>query len=388
MRLSMKLDEEPKAFRFAELFYDSINTSALLAYKSIFGKQEDLPREIVLKNVKELLRNLGDGVAEPNESKRGAEKEKLSLEQKLTTLGEYFIQTEKISDISGSKLWRAALQYDLKGIVPQHEESLEDFVFRGNTTLYVHKQLRKPSEYGIRELYIDIDKETSDVKLKLRLEGGSIISEEDLKEANKRIPYYMDLSWVTGYVKRPEDLIIPALGLTFTLPQYNGLSFIQMCDRYKSRKFYLEVLSHEMVHAGTVFLDNPQRREFIETKAYAVGRGSFMGEYAVAVNSRPNILLKAAQMAIQFFLPGVPDSLFKYAPKVKGAIQIAVTTGMYNQVKEGLVKLYGHQGNYILGRLTADEMDEFRYTNDIPARINMKNNLKWQIMKENFASLV
>ena len=55
---------------------------------------------------------------------------------------------------------------------------------------------------------------------------------------------------------------------------------------------------------------------------------------------------------------------------------------LYRRVGEDLRSLYGeNKGNYILGRLSADEIEEFGYTNSITGTVANKRDLKWTIIK-------
>jgi len=83
----------------------------------------------------------------------------------------------------------------------------------------------------------------------------------------------------------------------------------------------------------------------------------------------------------------LPTRYLKALPKIRSAIQIFTKRGSYRTVEKELKEIYGVKGGYILGRLNGDEIEEFRYTNDIPGRIAMKKNLKWLIMQANLAKL-
>ena len=131
----------------------------------------------------------------------------------------------------------------------------------------------------------------------------------------------MDLSWVAAYTMEPKDFIIPALGITFTLPDKNGFNFINMLNVYKSREQFLNVLSHEMTHAGTVHFDT--RRDYLETKAYNVGKGDLMlGEYAVAVDKNPRLWVKIIDFTTTAFGLPLPKRVIQAIPKIKSAYDI------------------------------------------------------------------
>jgi hypothetical protein len=213
-----------------------------------------------------------------------------------------------------------------------------------------------------------------------------VIKHEDIEEANKRIPYHMDLSWVAGFVDPQSPILSGAYGVCFTLPKYNGFNFLLMRGRYKSRKKFMDILSHEMTHMGTSYLDT--RRDFLETKSYTVGSAAF-GEYTIAVNQRPHIAYRILNFAFESILHfSIPKTLFQILPRVQSAISIAAKRKLYHRAEGRLYELYGKEkGNYFLGRLNADEIEEFGYTNNVPARIEQKDNLKWKIMKRNSAKL-
>ena len=369
--------EESKLMGFLIGWNTLVNNLSLSLYRIIKPPQYEVDRvkarEKMDRFVPQFDRSI-DNLSEPIS---------ISLEERLRTFGDHYVHFDDVTDVVDTHqktLWEMARHYDGKGIIPCQDEELADFIYRGNTLLYTHRVSRQK----FRKMYVTVDRNNWDVSLDSSY-GARVVRSEDMKEANRRIMYYMDLSWVAGYIKEKSEFPVPALGVTFILPHYNSLGFIMVRSKYKSREKFLEVLSHEMTHAGTVYLDT--RRDYLETKAYAVGKGSLIGEYAVAVNHHPGSLVVAALGITSFFAPWFPVFIFKYLPKVKTALQIAMTTSTFRGVQERLTQLYGAKGNYILGRLTGDEMEEFYYTNDIAARIEKKDNLKWRIMKENFAAL-
>ena len=308
----------------------------------------------------------------------------LSLEERLQTMGEYYIPYDDLVKIDLDTLCQVACQYDGKGIIANPKETLAELVYRGNSLLYLSQQQRK--QWGqTTGIDLEVERKTWMVRAKRSPYYKGRVSQKDLQKALKRVPYYMDLSWVSAYVK--DDFIIPALGVTFTLPNYNGLGFIQVLPSYKSRDKFLEILSHELVHAGTVYWDS--RIDYLETKAYHVGRGSLVGEYAVAVHQRPHPLLLGLNWGWDILFPWfpLPERSLKHFTKIKTAWQIAATTATFRDVERKLTCLYGRKGNYILGRLSGDEIEEFHYTNDIPARVARKETLKWRIMRTNFEVL-
>ncbi len=379
-RIRQMRKHKSKFISFMIVVHEVMNFFGSMVYRSVVPKKFDVPREEAQERMDGYVRDVH--LDDFEEYFREMSENKLDLEEQLQTLGTYYLHLESLREADEKVMWELALQYDLKGIVPRIDEELTDFIYRGNTLLHLHKHAREK----MVEMDVKVESSTMDVKMKFPSKYAKLVRREDMEEANKKIPYYMDLAWVAAYVKDKKDFILPALGITFTMPQYNSINFIQMRQKYKTRDFFIEVLSHEMVHAGTVYLDT--RRDFLETKAYQVGRGSLIGEYAVAMNHRPNILIRGAQFVLQsLMLLPIPDYVFKYLPKARMGLQIARTTGTYKAVKKRLNRLYGEKGGYILGRLTGDEMEKFRYTNDVAGRVAVKDGLKWRIMKENFGKL-
>ncbi len=362
-------------------FHDFISWFAKLLYRSAVPPKRDVPPETARFNMETFAKKaMGPRDYENVRDYWGEKEQKVySLEEKLKTFGGDYVSRE---DVTGQQvLWQTALEYDRKGIVPAPHEEVGDFVYRGNTLLFLHKLLKK--NRGEPEIRVK-DKE---VKMGINYGSQRLAKQEDVEEANKRIPYFMDLSWVAVYVKDKKEFMVPALGLTFTLPQYNGFTFVQILSEYKSREQFVSVLAHELTHAGTVYLDT--KRKFLETKAYAIGKGDLLlGEQVVALNANPPLWIAMIKSAFEMFIPlPFPDKYFKVLPKVRSAVEIWDNTQSYRAVERALRKLYGEKGMYILGRLNADEMEEFRDTNDIPARIAMKEDLKWKIMKANFGRL-
>ena len=145
-----------------------------------------------------------------NKNNNNNNNNKKSLEDKLNSMGDHYIPLEKIPHSQAPLLWKTALEYDLKGIIPGPHEKLTQFIFRGNTLLYAHKQLKK----NRKELKFTVN--NKEFSYELDLEPNSIpkfIRQKDLEKANKKIPYYMDLTWVAAYIKNPKDLMVPALGI-------------------------------------------------------------------------------------------------------------------------------------------------------------------------------
>ena len=304
-----------------------------------------------------------------------------SSEEILKEFGSLYVSREEIEKVDLEDLMDLSLEYDLKGLVPSVDENLFDFIYRANSTLFIHDLWKKSN------LTASIDFKLGDEDLALSPKSHiRWAKDEDIAEAVDMIPYHMDLSWVAVSVHNKREFSVPALGLTYTIPQYNGVNWVQMLDSYKSREQYLSVLAHELVHAGTVHLDT--KKDYLETKAYHVGRGSKMlGEQVVALNARPGIIEGLVRQVVQVYFPFITDKMFNYLHKGVSAVKIYEKTNSFKQVQKELVDIYGSKGNYILGRLTADELEEFRDTNNIPARIEMKDSLKWTIMKENFSRL-
>ncbi len=380
------MKKEPFLFSFAVGFHDFVSEAGRFFYMNLFPPKINATPE----NAREKMEEFAQSVQEKPSWKfifnYGSELDDLKeqfvgqgLEEKLSSLGLFYITRKELDDKPMLMLWNAAKQYDFKGIIPAPNEKLRDFVYRANTLLFIHKHLRGNGF----EPEIEFDKKTREIQLKL-LNLTKFIRREDLEEANKRIPYYMDLTWVAAYVKSPKEMMVPALGLTFTLPQYNGLNFIQMRSSYKTREQFMNVLSHEMVHAGTVYLDT--RRDYLETKAYSVGKGSLLlGEYVVALNSAPALWMRAIKFVSEnFFYIPFPNNWFRFLPKIRSAVEIMDNAKTYRIVEQELRGLYGKKGGYVLGRLNGDEIEEFRDTNNIPARIRLKKDLKWRILRTNF----
>ena len=302
------------------------------------------------------------------------ESSSMPLESRLSTLGDFYILHEEFRSIPSLALWRMALQYDALGMVPGKEEPLRDFAYRANSLLFIHKTFRK---IHLRPV-IDVDTDKSDVTVAVTFDA-LLVKADDLREASRRIPYHMDLSWIAAFIDPKSPFLGRAYGVCFTLPKYNGLNFILMRKKYASREKFLSILAHEMVHMGTVYLDT--MRDFLETKAYIAGSAA-LGEYTIALNQRPTPILKGIKflldIVVRIPLPGLS---YAAIPKVWSALKIRERRGVYNTVERRLQGLYGPMGNYIMGRLDADEVTELMYTNNIPARIALKNGVKWGIMR-------
>lgn len=367
--------DETRLISYSIRFHDFISRLAKLVYRGIVPPNMKVPPETAHSNIDTFVK---EAIERTKRYYREEENKVESLEGKLATFGDHYIPREDLAN--QPVLWETALEYDLKGIIPAPHETIRDFVYRGNTLLFLHRLLRKNN----KEPKIEVKE--WDVKLGITY-SDEFVNQKDVEEANRRIPYFMDLSWVAVYVKDKKDFMVPALGLTFTLPQYNGFNFVQMLSEYKSREQFVSVLAHELTHAGTVYLDT--KRKFLETKAYSVGKGDLiLGEYVVALNASPRLWMRGVEWFFQsvLFIP-LPDKYLKILPKVRSAIEILDNTYSYREVERELKESYGDLGGYILGRLNAAEMEEFRDTNDIPARIAMKDDLKWEIMRTNFARL-
>lgn len=372
-----------KLSKWSIKFYDSVNYTADLFYKNVKGLDCSTPKEEAVKNMNSFAREvMGLIIYKTRFRNRKEKNEEPCIEKRLQTLGGYYVALGELGRLETHTLEDLAEEYDWKGLVPKKGEELKDFVYRGNTMLFLHKTFR---EHNVRP-EIKLDTDNWDVLLGVELYGSKLIKKEDIEEASRRIPYHMDLSWIAGFVGDKSGILSGAYGVCFTLPNYNGLSFLLVRERYKSREKFIDVLAHEMTHMGTVYLDT--RRDFLETKSYAVGSTAF-GEYTIAINQRPNLVYRAINSVIgAIFLISIPERLFKILPKVQSAVSIAEKRKLYHGVREKLHRLYGKEkGNYLLGRLTADEVEEFGYTNDIPARIEQKDDLKWKIMKRNSQEL-
>lgn len=294
--------------------------------------------------------------------------------------GKGFVEFSDVKALPQEDLWRKAVYFDSKGIIPRKDEHLDEFVFRANTTMAMHRMLRSNS-------LLDIGIEAKDDVLSLNAELGMSswqIPSADIEEANAKIPYGMDLSWLSVRARSDDMLkLYGALGVTFTIPSYDHFSFLYVRDKYPTRKQYMDVLAHEMTHAGTVALDI--RSDYLETKAYAVGKGSAMlGEYVVAINISPPLWMSAVGFVFDRIPLPTPDfkRLVKYGMKVHSWYNIKEKTIGFREVQQRLTRRYGDKGNYILGRLDAEEMGEMRETNNIAARVALKDDLKWRIMKE------
>jgi len=305
-----------------------------------------------------------------------------SPKEKLISLGKHYLSLADVKTLDDNILLDCAFKYDFKGLVPGLKEELSDFVYRSNSMLFLHRMFR---ERKIKPK-ITVDESDFDVSIKPVL-GARLIKKEDLAEASSKIPYHMDLSWVAGFIGDGDTGILAgAYGVCFTLPKYAGLNFLMMRDKYKTREQFIDVLSHEMAHMGTVYLDTKQ--DFLETKAYAVGSAAF-GEYTIATNKRPNMITRSIRWGLEYILHiNLPNSVISMIPKLHSALSIASTRNVYATTKVNLYSFFGEEkGNYILGRLSADEIEEFCYTNNLSARLAKKDSLKWKIIKHNLSKL-
>ncbi len=389
-------------------FNTFVNTAGTAIYNQVRKLDYSVPKEEARQNMHELANDLERRMSnhqssekEPFEDlyswsvnfvrslekseKKPEEAKEFSLEEKLLSYGDKYVSFDDISKIKIRTLWKTALEYDKKGIIPQKGESLVDFVYRGNTLLFLHKKMR---EHKCAP-EIKIDEKNFDVNVCINYYGSMrLITEEDIKEANKKIPYHMDLSWMAGFVDEHNTtgVLLGAYGVCFTLPKHNGFNFLLMRKKYKSREDYLKVLAHEMTHMGTVYLDT--RKDFLETKAYIAGSAAF-GEHTIAINQRPPLTWRIAKGAL-YAVTGIniPNNLFRILPKIASAASIRNNQKLLNTAKTTLQELYGkEQGNYLLGRLSADDIEELVYTNNVGERIRMNRDLKWRIMKHNVKTI-
>ncbi len=356
-------------------FHDSINNISVKLFRQAFPKRAETPFAEAQENL-EALAHRADLRMREYLKRRRVPSKKTPL-SRLRTFGEYHVPLDDLTKIKKQSLWRLALTYDGKGIIPATSDTMQSYVNRANELLFLHTAMKSISLTPI------IKANSSD-------EGGLHVHlwpenqarfalPKDISEATSRIPYGMDLTWMAVFIKPQLDY--PALGLTFTLPQYNGFNFVEMLDKYKSREQYISVLAHELTHGGTVHLDT--RPDYLETKAYSVGKGDMLlGEHAVSFSANPPLIQKFLTWAIETYSPlPVPEKVLKHFAKVKSFVRVLENTGSYRAVQSELTERYGARGNYIIGRLTADEIEEFRDTNDIPGRIRMKNGLKWDIIR-------
>jgi len=356
----------------AIFFYDHTRSIGEWVYKRVKGEEPLIEKEQSKKNLETYVKSVQNRI--PDLVPHTPTKKK--LEQQLLRHGSFYVPPQEIEQLPATFLRHLAAQYDDKGIIPNREETLPEFAFRANTLLYLHHTHRK---YLIRP-EINIEKDGWDISL-TPLGDDNIISRQDIAEANQKIMYDMDLSWVTGYIGEKNGLLSSAYGMCLTLPKYNGFTFLMVREQFKTREKYLAVLAHEMTHMGTVYLDS--RRDFLETKAYAVGSAAF-GEHTIAINKQPHLITRAVLFGIEtFFRIPIPQTLKQIGPKMLSAVRIAENRGLYNRVSKRLHHTYGTQkGNYILGRLTADEIEAMGYTNNLPKLIDQQTNLKWEIMKQ------
>jgi len=380
-----------KAFSVMSAVHTAGSHLAKLAYHSFIPYKLEVEREESVRNIEELVRDVLIHRMDENNDHDGSyrmsvdrtdKNEELTDEEMLQKPGDFFIPHIFFKDIDQNVLWETALEYDKKGIIPKLDETVLDFVHRGNTNLAISSFLKRRNKGLALDASNWVDWKSSVKEEYL----ASHATEQDMTEANESIPLYMDLTWVPVFVK--PVLTMPAAGLTFTLPHYNGLSWVEMLDTYKDRNQYLEILAHELTHAGTVYFDT--RRDFLETKAYDVGKGSMLGEYNVAAAKSPSIGSTIFSTIITFGSSGWlnGDRLIKYGVKLKTATEIHVKNKQYQAVRKRLEENFGEKGNYILGRLTADEMDEFFFCDNIQTHIDAKESLKWKLMRHNFRELL
>ncbi len=380
-----------KAFSVMSAVHTAGSHLAKLAYHSFIPYKLEVEREESVRNIEELVRDVLIHRMDENNDHDGSyrmsvdrtdKNEELTDEEMLQKPGEFFIPHKFFKDKDLNVLWETALEYDKKGIIPKLDETVLDFVHRGNTNLAISSFLKRRNKGLALDASNWVDWKSSVKEEYL----ASHATEQDMTEANESIPLYMDLTWVPVFVK--PVLTMPAAGLTFTLPHYNGLSWVEMLDTYKDRNQYLEILAHELTHAGTVYFDT--RRDFLETKAYDVGKGSMLGEYNVAAAKSPSIGSTIFSTIITFGSSGWlnGDRLIKYGVKLKTATEIHVKNKQYQAVRKRLKENFGEKGNYILGRLTADEMDEFFFCDNIQTHIDAKESLKWKLMRHNFRELL
>jgi len=372
-------------------FHELLNFLGKLSYNQIRKIEYTVPKEEAIKNMEKIAKRIIEFIPRKNKSCWWSDEEtetpekskgesKRSLEERLNTLGTDYIEYEELQNIPEDSALKFAREYDWKGIIPEKNEKPSDFVYRANTLLFIHKAFKD------HKVFPRVTQEEGyDVDLRVDHLSARTVSKEDIAEANKRIPYHMDLSWVAAFVCSKHEfsgVLNVAYGACFTLPKYNGISFVIMRERYKKRKYYIKVLAHELTHVGTVFLDT--RKDFVETKAYISGSAA-IGEYTIALNKRPGIGLRAINFLLRYVSPyKVPDFIITAIPIVKSAIDIADHRLTFQKVKKELTQFYGNErANYVIGRLSAEEVEEFAYTNSIPARIAMKDDLKWKVMKEN-----
>lgn len=376
---------DSKIFSLAVKYYELHEKAFKAVYKSIVPDKTKISKEKKLENIDKLAKSMVKQKKLKNftclsfaqDYSLEQKNKKKSIIKKLSELGKHYVSRDIFDGLkSHKKLWKLALEYDKKGIIPAPDETLVDFIYRANTLLFMHKGMRETNTNP----KLKIDEETFDITLELH-PHADIIKKEDIIDANKRIPYFMDLSWVAGSVKKNFDVPVPALGMCFTLPQYNGFNFLQMKNRYDSREQYLKILSHELTHMGTVYLDT--LHDFVETKAYTVGSGR-LGEFVVAANKAPSLFLRIGRFIMEkYFLIPVPNLVYHAVPRIFSAVKILENNLIFRQARKNLTGIYGDRADYVLGRLSADEIQEVVHTNDLEARIDMKDGLKWNIMKTN-----
>jgi len=363
------------------VFHDYINGLLFKAYRQLRKIDYKVEKPEATENLYQFIKKIPSfkGHEFQNlERKREERIKRLTIEEKLETLGKFNLTFEEISSTNEKNLFGVAKKYDWKGIITGSNETIQDLVCRANSILHVNRIFKK-SNYMPK---LKLDKKTFDVDIGIQSIDKERIKQEDIEEANKRIPYSMDLSWINAFSRDDLGILSGAYGVCFTLPKYNGLNFVLMRNHYKSRDKYLDVLAHEMTHMGTVYLDSSRR--LLETKAYVSGTAS-LGEYTIALNTRPNLVYRIAKYAtIGLLHIDIPDGIFNRIPMISSAMGIFEHRHTFKKTRERLQNLYGEKkGDYILGRLTAEEVDEMYFTNNIEKRVDMKEDLKWKIMKSN-----
>jgi hypothetical protein len=355
-------------YRSSISFYNYMTAMAVNYWRRLRPKPEQVDKLQAIKNMHDLAKEYVDYQGESPHT----------LHERLSSMGKHYVEHKDIN-LEEALMHELSLQYDRKGLLARDEESLRDFVYRANTQLFIHKAARETRRHP------EVSVESETLKLSVNVRKADILPEEDVQEANRLIPYFMDLSWAAGTTVR-NKWMYGARGLCFTLPTHNYLSFVNMRKEYKSREQYLMCLSHELTHMGTVYIDSSH--EFTETKAYFVGSGR-LGEFAVAVNATPPLLMSLARVVLEGMMKiSLPDRLFSFIPKVTSAITIANQTRVFKSVRSKLHDEFGQYSDYILGRLTSEELYEMEFTNNIQARIQGKDSLRWRIMKQNLTSLM
>ena len=381
LRDALQKDGFGKLSRRSIAFYDTVMSILKYVQLGISRPSQNTPlveRQHNMDLLAQELESSRESRWDPKEKKR---RKNLTLAERLKTFGENYVERFELGAVSDLELYQFALKYDLKGIIPISREGLDDFVYRANSTLFMHNMLRENKQ----KVVINFDEKKFDIDLAFEY-GAKIIDKTDIEEANQRIPYHMDLSWMTGFVDAKSPILSFAYGVCFTSPKHNGFNFLVMRNQYKSREEYLRVLSHEMTHMGTVYFDDSP--ELLETKAYTVGTAAF-GEYTIALNQRPHLLQSLLKWGLDRLTFGaIPNPVYKFIPKIYSAITIAERKSRFEGARRRLQEVYGEQkGDYIVGRLGSEEVNEFFYTNDIHSRFDSKDGLKWNIIRDNLGNI-